>query len=130
MLSSAEKSTLAQQITDTYVELGIPAFLVNVVFHENRVGCFYGGGKAPPGAVFFVIDHAARSFPSAEILSPKGIKWEYNIYQHPADNWRVNGMIPHVDRGGIWQEWIEKDTAVPYGQYLKGDDVDDGSLKV
>ncbi|RHZ55966.1 hypothetical protein CDV55_105186 [Aspergillus turcosus] len=144
-LSSAEKSTLGKQITDTYVEQGVPAFLVHVFFHETRVACFYSGRKAPLAAVFFVIDNTARSFPSEEIrlafiarinkivepiLGSKGIKWEYNIYEHPADNWRVNGMIPPVDRGAIWQKWIDKDAAVPHRQYLKGDDVDDRNLKV
>jgi phenylpyruvate tautomerase PptA (4-oxalocrotonate tautomerase family) len=132
-LSKAEKDTLAKGITDNYVKLGIPAFLVNVFFHENRIGTFYSGGKTPPNTVFFVIDHAARSFPSEEIrlsfidsvnaivepvLGPKGVKWEYNIYQHPADNWRVNGMIPPVDQEGIWKQWIDQDAAVPYGAYI------------
>lgn len=131
-LSAAEKQTVAQHVTDIYVELGLPAFFVNVFFHENRVGCFFSGGKAPPNAVFFVIDHAARSFPSEEvrlafiqrintimrpILAPKGIKWEYNIYEHPRDNWRVNGMIPPIDEPEVLQEWIDEDNAVPYGEY-------------
>lgn len=46
-----------------------------------------------------------------------------------AGNW-LEGMIPPVDQGGIWREWIDKDAAVPYGQYLKGDDVDDSNLKL
>ncbi|KAL4796715.1 putative oxalocrotonate tautomerase [Aspergillus venezuelensis] len=144
-LSASEKDTLAQSITSTYAELGIPAFLVNVFFHENPEGCFYSGGKTPPNTVFFVLDHAARSFPSPEvrlafiarvnkivrpILEPKGVKWEYNIYEHPADNWRVNGMVPPVGEEGVWGEWIERNRAVPYGRYLleEGRDEDDSEL--
>lgn len=132
-LSASEKDILARGITDIYVERDIPAFLVNVFFHENRLGCFYSGGKTPPNTVFFVIDHAARRFPSAEvrlwfisrindlvrpILAPKGVKWEYNIYEHPADNWRVNGMIPPVGQPDVWQQWTAENRAVPYGEYL------------
>ncbi|KAG2026552.1 hypothetical protein GB937_001333, partial [Aspergillus fischeri] len=83
-----------------------------------------------PGAVLFVIDHAARSFPSEEPSEMGPIKpdqWEYNIYEYPADNWRVND--PPADRGGIWQEWIHKDAAVPHGQYLEDDDADNSKLK-
>jgi phenylpyruvate tautomerase PptA (4-oxalocrotonate tautomerase family) len=133
-LSKAEKDILATGITDGYVKLGIPAFLVNVFFHENRIGTFYSGGKTPPNIVFFVIDHAARPFPSEEvrlgfidsinnlvspILEPKGIKWEYNIYEHPADNWRVNGMVPPVEQENLWQQWIDRNEAVKYGKYLE-----------
>ncbi|KAL3487473.1 putative oxalocrotonate tautomerase [Aspergillus germanicus] len=135
-LSRAEKDHLAQAITDNYVKLGIPAFLVNVFFHENRIGTFYSGGKTPPNAVFFVLDHAARSFPSEEVrlayidsvnrivepvLAPKGVKWEYNIYEHPPDNWRVNGMVPPVGQKDIWDQWMKRDEAVRYGEYLKGE---------
>lgn len=133
-LSREEKDKLAQDITDNYVQLGIPAFLVNVFFHENRIGTFYSGGKTPPNTVFFVLDHAARSFPSEEvrlafidsvnrivepILGPKGVKWEYNIYEHPADNWRVNGMIPPVQQKDHWEQWMNQNKPVKYGEYLE-----------
>lgn len=132
-LSKAEKDTLAKTITDNYVKYDIPAFLVNVFFHENPIGTFYSGGKTPPNAVFFVLDHAARSFPDEEtrlafidsinaivepILGPKRVKWEYNIYEHPPDNWRVNGMVPPVQQEKLWKEWIDNDEAVKYGEYL------------
>lgn len=134
-LSADEKDILAQRITELYIEHRIPAFLVNAFFHENRIGCFYSGGKSPPNAVFFVIDHAARPFPSEEvrlgfiarinaivgpILAPKGVKWEYNIYEHPRDNWRVCGMVPPADQTDIMQQWIDRNEAVPYGEYLAG----------
>jgi hypothetical protein len=109
---------------------------VNVFFHENRIGTFYSGGKTPPNTVFFVLDHAARSFPSEEVrlafidsvnrivepvLAPKGVKWEYNIYEHPPDNWRVNGMVPPVQDKKLWEQWMERDEAVRYGEYSKGE---------
>ena len=53
------------------------------------------------------------------VLGPKGVKWEYNIYEHPADNWRVNGMVPPVREEGVWKEWMEREEAVRYGEYLK-----------
>ncbi|KAL2814696.1 hypothetical protein BDW59DRAFT_167107, partial [Aspergillus cavernicola] len=101
---------------------------------ENKVfGLRNGGGISPPNTAFFVIDHAARPFPSGEvrlgfidsinalvgpILGPKALKWEYNIYEHPAHNWRVNGMIPPVQEENIWQQWMERNEAVKYGKYL------------
>ncbi|KAI9039609.1 uncharacterized protein KD926_009334 [Aspergillus affinis] len=132
-LSKTEKDTLAQAITDNYVKHGIPPFLVNVFFHENRIGTFYSGGKTPPNTVFLVLDHAARSFPNdtvrlafidsvnaivEPILGPKGVKWEYNIYEHPPDNWRVNSMIPPVQNKEVWQQWMDRNEAVRYGDYL------------
>ncbi|GKZ24480.1 hypothetical protein AbraIFM66951_010704 [Aspergillus brasiliensis] len=135
-LSATERATLARQITDTYVEIGIPAFLVNVFFHELRPDCFYSGGQSPPPAIFFHIDHAAGRFSDHRlaseerrlafiarvnqivrpILEPKNLKWEYNIYEHPRDNWRVNGMIPPVENKEVWQQWVDKDEAVPYDE--------------
>ncbi|KAJ5690352.1 oxalocrotonate tautomerase [Penicillium macrosclerotiorum] len=131
ILSRAEKSALARQITETYVEIGIPAFLVNVFFHELPVGCFYSGGQASPPAIFFHIDHAASGFNSEEqrllfiarvnnivrpVLQPKDIKWEYNIYEHPRDNWRVNGLIPPIEHPEVWKEWVDKNEAVLYDE--------------
>lgn len=128
-LSGEEKATIATQATKLYTDHGIPAFLFNLFFHENPLGCFYSGGKSPPNAVFFVIDHAAREFTSEEvrlafierinaivrpILEPKGVKWEYNIYEHPRNNWRVNGMVPPIDHPEVWQQWVERNEPVPY----------------
>ncbi|GLA08397.1 hypothetical protein AnigIFM60653_009928 [Aspergillus niger] len=59
-LSKDEKDRLAQAITENYVRLGIPAFLVNI-------GTFYSGGQTPPNTVFFVLDHTARPFPSEKV---------------------------------------------------------------
>ncbi|OBT61641.1 hypothetical protein VE03_08381 [Pseudogymnoascus sp. 23342-1-I1] len=118
-LSGEEKDTIARQVTEIYTDAGLPAFWVNVFFHENPIGCFYSGGQSPPNAAFFIIDHAARSFKSEEkrldfigrintivgpIFEPKGIKWEYNVYEHPRDNWRVNGMIPPMDNPAVLQQ--------------------------
>ncbi|KAL5045849.1 hypothetical protein BDW71DRAFT_197882 [Aspergillus fruticulosus] len=111
-LSSAEKETLAKAITDNYVQLDIPAFLVNVFFHENRIGTFYSAGKTPqrpPIPVNRIV---------GPILAPKGVKWEYNIYEHPADIWRANGMIPPVQQEEIWEQWMDLNEPVKYGEYL------------
>jgi len=128
-LSGEEKDTIARLVTEIYTDLGLPAFWVNVFFHENPIGCFYAGGQSPPNAAFFIIDHAARSFQSEEqrlnfiarinsivrpIFEPKGIKWEYNVYEHPRDNWRVNGMIPPMDNPAMLQQWVERNEAVPF----------------
>ena len=129
-LARKDKDTLAEQITALYVSLGIPAFWVNVFFHEMPVSRFYSGGKAEHNSVFFHIDHAARNFETQpeevrlgfikkvnEIAGPilgKGLKWEYNIYDHPRDNWRINGMIPPMDHPEALKEWVAKDEPVVY----------------
>lgn len=130
-LTSPERETLATQITETYVAIGIPAFLVNVFFHELPAGKFYSGGKASPDAIFFHIDHAASGFPDEDqrlqfiarvnqivrpILEPKNIKWEYNIYEHPRHNWRVNGMVPPVEHPEVWKQWFDRNEAVRYDE--------------
>lgn len=89
-------------------------------------------------------DHAARRFPSEEerlsfiarvnaivepILASKGLKWEYNIYRHPPDNWRVSGMVPPVADPEIWYQWIARDSAVPYREYLEGEGEQGDSLR-
>ena len=50
------------------------------------------------------------------VFQPKGYKWEYNIYEHPARNWRVNGLVPPVERGDTWQQWVDQNNAVPYDE--------------
>jgi hypothetical protein len=55
------------------------------------------------------------------VLAPKGVKWEYNIYEHPPDNWRVNGMVPPVQDKELWEQLMERDEAVRYGEYSKGE---------
>ncbi|KAE8358945.1 putative oxalocrotonate tautomerase [Aspergillus caelatus] len=128
-LTQEEKGTIARKVTDLYIGLGIPAFWINVFFHEVGEGNFYSGGKYPPNAVFFHMDHAARKIASEEvrdefirkvndivrpILDPKGIKWEYNIYEHLRDNWRINGMIPPMDHPEVLEEWRERNAPVVY----------------
>jgi hypothetical protein len=126
--------TIAKKVTDLYVSYDIPAWFVNVFFHENGEGNFYSAGKTPPQAVFLHIDHAARKIASEDIrkdfiakandilrpvLDPRGIKWEYNVYEHPRDNWRINGMIPPVEHPEVYRLWKEKGAPVPYdGAYL------------
>lgn len=128
-LTKEEKRAIAEKVTDLYVNRGVPAFFVNVFFHENGEGNFYSGGKTPPDAVFFHIDHAIRKLPDENertrfiseanaivrpIFDPKGIKWESNIYEHPRENWRINGMIPPVKHPEIYKQWFEKNEAIYY----------------
>jgi phenylpyruvate tautomerase PptA (4-oxalocrotonate tautomerase family) len=61
-ISRQDKDKLAEQLTALYVDLGIPAFWVNVFFHEMSVSRFYSGGKAEHNLVFFHIDHAEKNF--------------------------------------------------------------------
>ncbi|KAE8326491.1 putative oxalocrotonate tautomerase [Aspergillus sergii] len=128
-LTQEEKGTIARKVTDLYIGYGIPAFWINVFFHETGEGNFYSGGQYPPNAVFFHMDHAAGKFDTEEvrgefirkvndivrpILDPKGIKWEYNLYEHPRHYWRINGMIPPMEYPEVLEEWREKNAPVVY----------------
>jgi phenylpyruvate tautomerase PptA (4-oxalocrotonate tautomerase family) len=128
-LSASEKDSIAKQVTELYCGLGPPPFFINVFFHDHPVGNFYSGGELHHNSVFFHIDHAARGFDNQEvrvafikkvnsivepILGPTQKKWEYNIYEHPKDNWRINGMIPPIDHPEILAQWREKNDALPW----------------
>ncbi|KAI1385717.1 putative oxalocrotonate tautomerase [Hypoxylon trugodes] len=128
LLTADEKKTLATSITKIYTDLGFPQFWVNVFFHETKPENFYTGLESGNHA-FFVINHAAKTFESEEqrlwfhdlvastvkpIFDPKDIHWEYNIYQHPADNWRVQGMIPPVHNPDALKQWVEQNKTIPY----------------
>lgn len=128
-LSFDDKAKLAEKITALYYSRGIPNFLVNVFFNEYKEGGFFSGGKAKHSVVFFHMDHAAWSFPDEDyrlkfmaevdeivkpILKDKCTKWEYNVYEHPNLNWRVNGMVPPVTKPDVWKQWIEKNEPVAY----------------
>jgi phenylpyruvate tautomerase PptA (4-oxalocrotonate tautomerase family) len=130
-LTRAQKDKMASQITKIYTDLGLPGFAVNVFFHENEEGGFYSGAKTPAPAAFFAITHAARPFKDEEerlqfhasvdeivrpVFEPKGIKWEYNVYIHPGDNWRISGIVPPIIAGrmDVWEKWVQEDRPVVY----------------
>jgi phenylpyruvate tautomerase PptA (4-oxalocrotonate tautomerase family) len=127
-ITREQKDSIAEQVTNLYTKMGIPAFWVNVFFHTHTLGGFYSGGKAQHNSVFFHIDHAARKWASEEerqmflgsidqIMRPVlggCSKWEFNVYWHNSDNWRINGMIPPMDRPEILKQWMETDDAIPY----------------
>lgn len=131
-LTRADKDKVATQVTKVYTDLGLPAFLVNVFFDEHEESQFYSGGKTPAPAAFFTITHAARDFSSEEerkrfhedvdkivrpVFEPKGVKWEYNVYIFPATNWRVDGMVPPVDKPDVFKQWFDENRPVPYEAY-------------
>jgi phenylpyruvate tautomerase PptA (4-oxalocrotonate tautomerase family) len=128
-ISPEEKDCIAESVTEVYTKMGIPAFWVNVFFHEHSLRGFYSGGKAQHSSIFFHIDHAARPFKSEEerlgfldsidaimrpVLESKCFKWEFNVYDHPRENWRINGMIPPMDNPEVLQQWFEKNEPIPY----------------
>jgi phenylpyruvate tautomerase PptA (4-oxalocrotonate tautomerase family) len=135
-LSRQQKDELATNVTKLYTAHGIPAFWVNVFFNEYSAegGGFYSGGKSAHDSIFFHIDHAARGFESEEqrkdfiaavnaivrpIFGDQSFKWEFNIYEHPAVNWRINGMIPPVHNPEVLREWTEKDAPIPYDDAVR-----------
>ncbi|CAG9950236.1 unnamed protein product [Clonostachys rosea f. rosea IK726] len=126
--SKSEKQEIANEVTKIYMDLGSPKFWVNVFFHEHDPENFYIGTKSCNN-VFVVINHAARPFDSEEqrlgfldrantilktFLEPKGLGWEFNVHEHPAVNWRINGLIPPVAHPEVLKEWVDKNEAIPY----------------
>lgn len=48
------------------------------------------------------------------LFEPRGIKWEYNVYIFPGDNWRIDGMVPPIHKPEVWTQWVEENRAVEY----------------
>ncbi|KAA8647679.1 hypothetical protein EYZ11_006876 [Aspergillus tanneri] len=129
ILSDLQKDQLANAITEIYTNIGFPAFWVNVFFNESPTRGYYVGGKHKHRSVFLIVDHAAQSFGSEEtrlnflasidkivrpIFEPQNIDWELNVYEHPSDNWRINGMIPPVGNPVMLEKWVQANKPVPF----------------
>lgn len=105
-----QKAALARDITKLYVDVGLPAFYVNVLFFAVPEESFYIGGKGAANFVRVSIEQIARKLPPDEArvrnwlrriddaLAPyikeRGFDWEYNILETSRDLWKVNGIVP------------------------------------
>jgi phenylpyruvate tautomerase PptA (4-oxalocrotonate tautomerase family) len=130
VLPAEDMQRIASAVTELYVEMvGMPKFFVNVFFNEYPTGKFFSGGMADHNSVFFHIDHAARPFNSEEerlffldraisivrpIFDGKVKKWEFNVYEHPFHNWRINGMVPPMKDPEMMKLWVNKDKPIQY----------------
>lgn len=130
LLSREEKDNLASQVTKLYTDMGMPKFLINVIINEHPSSGYYAGAETPAKSVFYTVNHAGKPFDEEEekgdefhrridnfirpLLEPKGVKWEYNIYQQPNKHWRVDGLIPPINEPELWKQWVEQDRAIQY----------------
>ncbi|RYP63939.1 hypothetical protein DL769_006817 [Monosporascus sp. CRB-8-3] len=129
------KALLVQNITAYYVNAGLPAFYVNVLFRQMAGEDMWIGGRpaaAFPGAdpepeplarpfVRLSIQHLAVHQPNETAmvamcdridkwLSPhfEDYDWEYNIEQPPRALWRINGIIPPPSGSEAERKWVEE----------------------
>ena len=128
-LSTAEKQELANAITKIYTNYGLPAFYVQVRFHEAGPNSFFfGSGLDHATSVEasqkkhagLQIWHLARTFETEKAkerflnavdktLNPlfqgKGWHWEYFISEGPRDLWKINGFVPPLPNTELEKEW-------------------------
>lgn len=126
-LSDEEKHTLAKQITQTYVKYGLPAFYVQVQYHELSPTTSFTGGEHNPKFVGLTIYHLARAMSTDEqvqrfladidavltpLFEPKGLDWEYFVTEAPRHLWKINGLVPPAAGSDEEKEWRRLNRAV------------------
>ncbi|KAH8660949.1 putative oxalocrotonate tautomerase [Tricladium varicosporioides] len=113
-LTSEEKQDLATTLTSRYAK-GMPAFFVNIVFHEIPDDSFFIGGLPTHGKfVRLTLEHIAINWPTSsgethpqvkgfldfigdvmkEKFEPKGWRWEYNVVESDKRYWRIQSIEP------------------------------------
>ncbi|KAJ5542711.1 Tautomerase [Penicillium sp. DV-2018c] len=128
-ITAEEKEQLAKSITKHYVSVGLPAFYVQVHFHEAVPGGLFVGGEPHPKFAGLAIYHIARAFKTDEskqrfmaaidrFLTPffqsKGMEWEYFIAETARDLWKINGLAPPENGSEAEKKWMELNKAVEY----------------
>ncbi|KAH8434439.1 tautomerase family protein [Aspergillus melleus] len=108
-LSDEDKKALAKQITEVYVNYGLPAFYVRVEYQEMSPTTSFTGGEHNPKFVGLTVYHLARQMTSdsqvqrflsdvdtvlTPLFEPKGIDWEYFVTEAPSNLWKINGLVP------------------------------------
>jgi phenylpyruvate tautomerase PptA (4-oxalocrotonate tautomerase family) len=126
-LTPEEKSQLAQQITQVYVGVGLPAFYVQVHFTEQPAGTSFIGAEQHSNFVALTIHHLARTMTTDEqrqrflnridsiltpMFEPKGIDWEYYVTEAPRDLWKINGLVPPATGSEEEKVWARENRAV------------------
>ena len=134
-LSAQEKENLAANITNIYTKIGLPAFYVQVRFHEAGPSAMFVGGLDGPinvntsqkKYVGIQILHLARTFTTEQskerflqivdqtlnpLFKDKGWHWEYFITEGPRELWKINGIYPPATDSALEKKWKEKNEAV------------------
>jgi phenylpyruvate tautomerase PptA (4-oxalocrotonate tautomerase family) len=118
--SAGEKKEFAQSVTRLYVSYGLPAFYVNMTFHEFPAESFLVGGDPADDFVRIWIDQIARKVPEErerawmeeveETIAPfvrdRGMRWEVHIDTTPRGMWTVGGIVPPPENSEAEQRWV------------------------
>ncbi|TKY89734.1 hypothetical protein EX895_001519 [Sporisorium graminicola] len=132
-----EKRELVESVTSLYVRMGLPPFLVNVLFIQLEDDDFYIGMQAhseraqEQGKKFvrIVSQHLARTSEGKErrmktiesleerfrtVLERKRCEWEIHIEEPPADLWHLSGFRYPAPGTSAEAEWVSANKAVAY----------------
>ncbi|MFI5623059.1 tautomerase family protein [Nocardioides sp. NPDC051685] len=125
-----DKQALAQAITDACISFAeIPAFFVNVYFHEMAANNTYLGGQQRDDFIHIATDIVARQLPTPEIraacmsvindtirpfVQDRGFHVEIHLDQTPVELWRVEGITAPLDYPELFDQWIKENRAVPW----------------
>jgi phenylpyruvate tautomerase PptA (4-oxalocrotonate tautomerase family) len=127
-----QKAALANDITNLYVEIGLPAFYTNVLFFAVPEESFYVGGKKVAKFVRITVEQIARQMAPDEAsrrswlrridekLAPhieqRGFAWEYNIVESSRDLWKINGLSAPLPNSDAEKKWAAENRPSAYEQ--------------
>ncbi|KAG4438456.1 hypothetical protein IFR05_006066 [Cadophora sp. M221] len=128
-LTDEEKQELATTLTAGYSKM-MPAFFVNIMFHELPHGSFFMAGKPTNGKfVRFTAEHIAMNFKEdferanryldwvgkifKERFEPRGWTWEFSVTESRRELWRIQSLVPPLVGSEAMKLWMETGKAVP-----------------
>ncbi|KAJ5888650.1 oxalocrotonate tautomerase [Penicillium taxi] len=131
---AASKQAFANDITNMYLKLGLPAFYVVTQFHKMDIDNVFVGGKQNADIdtpfIRVVINHIAIHVPDVDamyldttsrldgVMKPhitdKGYDFEYHVDETERRLWKINGLIPPPFKSAEEQIWVRENRAVPY----------------
>lgn len=127
--SAQQRKTLAADITTVYTEYGrMPAFYVDVVFHEVTEGSLLIGGEPVNNFIRITVAHIARQLRPdqkratmdllesvlARHIKDRGFDWEIHIDETPRELWNIQGFRPPDEGSDAEGLWIKENRPVPY----------------
>lgn len=142
LLPPSLKSHIAKSLVPIYELAGLPAFYVNIFFHEQPAGDLFIGyenatekGSTASKFVRLVFEHIARQFPDRQaelrfmdrvdqIIKPlfeeRDLRWEYHVIESQRRLWRVMSLEPPPPGSEAEKLWKDRNEAVPWKQEEAG----------
>ncbi|MCO6008314.1 tautomerase family protein [Actinoallomurus purpureus] len=127
--TARQKLEFAAEVTEFYVQRGLPKFYVVTLFHEIPESSFLVGAEPSTTTVRIVIEHIARHAKdpaarkqTAEILNrllaphtlDRGLHCEFHIDETPRDLWMIDGLWPPPTGSEAEQLWVRENRPFPY----------------